>query len=85
MKKIIKVDDFEIELTLKKIKNINLRVFPHSGAIKVSAPIGISDERIQKFIKLKKINFLDCSLIRSNAKKRLFILVEIDVNKISKI
>jgi predicted metal-dependent hydrolase len=54
MKKIIKVDDFEIELTLKKIKNINLRVFPHSGAIKVSAPIGISDERIQKFIKLKK-------------------------------
>ena len=68
MKKIILIDEFEIELTRKKIKNMNLRIFPQSGEIKVSFPIEISDERIYELLTFK-IDWIRKNLRKNHFKK----------------
>lgn len=57
MKKLI-IDDIEIELTKKNIKNINLSVHPPNGKVKVSAPKRVDDETIRKFI-ISKIPWIN--------------------------
>lgn len=47
------VDDVEVTITKKKIKNINLYVKAPDGRVMVSAPIGISDEKIARFVRSK--------------------------------
>lgn len=68
MKKIILIDEFEIELTRKKIKNMNLRIFPQSGKIKVSFPIEISDEKIYELLTFK-IDWIRKNLRKNHSKK----------------
>lgn len=48
----VKVNDLEISLERKRIKNINLRVKPN-GKICVSAPYGVSVARITAFVSSK--------------------------------
>ena len=45
----IKLDDFDAEITHKKIRNINLRVCPPDGKVRISAPLHLSQEKISKF------------------------------------
>lgn len=47
------VNDVEIEVERKPIKNLHLAVYPPNGRVHVSAPLEYSDERITLFI-LKK-------------------------------
>ena len=66
MKKII-IDNIEIKVTRKKVKNINLSVHPPHGEVRISAPFGVKDETIQMFavaklewIKKQQIRLLIC-------------------------
>lgn len=49
----MKVNDIEIEVERKPIKNLHLAVYPPDGRVHVSAPEGYSEEQIRLFI-LKK-------------------------------
>lgn len=51
MKK-LQIEEFEIEFTRKKVKNINLRV-DRSGIVKVSAPYFVSENAVLSFLKIK--------------------------------
>lgn len=48
--KIIKIQNLEIELEKKKIKNMYLRILPPDGRIHISAPYRMSDEKIYAFV-----------------------------------
>ena len=48
------VEDMEVEVTRKSIKNIYLKVSPATGSIRVSAPLHASDRGIQQFIDSRK-------------------------------
>ena len=59
----IKLGDIVVTVTLKKIKNIHLSVYPH-GEVKVSAPLHMNQETVRAFlisklswIKQKKMKF----------------------------
>ena len=49
MNTIIKLDDFEAEVSHKRIKNIHLRVLPPDGKVLISAPFRTKNEVIYKF------------------------------------
>ena len=53
MKKII-VNDIEINLKRKKVKNLNLSVHPPRGEVSLSAPYGTSDKLIREFVLSKE-------------------------------
>lgn len=48
------VDDLEVWVTRKRIKNANLRVKPPDGRIEVSAPFSVSDGFIASFVRSKR-------------------------------
>ena len=48
------IEDIVITLERKKIKNMYLRVLPANGAVKVSAPLFLSDKDIYDFVKSRK-------------------------------
>lgn len=50
---IIEIDGLSIEISKKKIKNMNLRIYPPDGSVKVSAPISFSNELIMQHIQAK--------------------------------
>lgn len=54
MKKQLIIDGIIINLELKNIKNIYLRVIPPNGDVKLSAPSSISDEDLLEFIKSRR-------------------------------
>ena len=56
MEKLI-IEDIEIELTKKKVKNINLSIHAPNGLIKISAPTSMSNEAIRLFV-LSKIPWI---------------------------
>ncbi len=47
---IIEIDGIPIEVVKKPIKNINLRIYPPDGLVKLSAPINISDRFIRQHL-----------------------------------
>ena len=48
------IENIEITLKRKNIKNIYLRVLPPKGEVVISAPLFVSDDDIAKFVKSKK-------------------------------
>lgn len=48
------MDDLQVTLQRKAIKNMYLRVKPPYGEISVSAPLGASDERVASFVRLRR-------------------------------
>ena len=50
------INDVEIEVERKPIKNLHLAVYPPNGRVHVSAPESYSDEQIRLFI-LKKCSY----------------------------
>ncbi len=49
LKNIIKVNDIEILVLKKKIKNFHLNVLPPNGKVRISVPLGTTDEAINTF------------------------------------
>lgn len=49
------VDDLEVWVTRKRIKNVNLRVKPPDGRIEVSAPFAVPDEFVASFVRGKRV------------------------------
>ncbi len=45
----IKLEDIEIDVFLKRIKNINLSVYPPTGRVRISAPFHVSIDNIRTF------------------------------------
>mgnify|MGYP001443646747 CR=1 FL=1 len=45
----LKIQDIEIEVIKKKIKNIHLAVYPPNGRVRLAAPIQVNDESIRLF------------------------------------
>ncbi|MGC1182428.1 M48 family metallopeptidase [Legionella sp.] len=56
---IIEFDGIAIELLRKPVKNINLRIYPPDGLIKVSAPLKFSERLIQQTLERKKTWILE--------------------------
>ena len=72
MNTIIKLDDFEAELSHKRIKNIHLRVLPPHGKVRISAPFRTKHEVIYKFA-YSKLDWIKKQKIRiSNNKHESF-------------
>ncbi len=42
LKSVIEIDDVSIQLTKKRIKNVNFRIYPPDGEVRMSAPIHMS-------------------------------------------
>ena len=47
------VNDIEVSVVKKSIKNMHLYVKPPEGRVEVSAPIHLSDESIELFVRTK--------------------------------
>ena len=72
MNTIIKLDDFEAEVSHKRIKNIHLRVLPPDGKVLISAPFRTKNEVIYKFA-YSKLDWIKKQKIRiSNNKHESF-------------
>ena len=61
------INDIEIEVSKKRIKNMHLSVLPPDGKVRISAPLYIKDEIIKNFavskigwIKSKLVNLKTC-------------------------
>ena len=48
------IDDLEVWVTRKRIKNLHLRVKPPDGRVEVSAPFNLSDAFVTSFIREKR-------------------------------
>ena len=64
------IDNIEIKVTKKKVKNINLSVHPPYGEVRISAPFAVKDETIRLFalaklqwIKKQQIKFKDLEVV----------------------
>lgn len=53
----ILLQDLKIEVTLKNIRNMHLRVYPPDGQVRVTAPIRMDPEKIRKFA-LSKLEWI---------------------------
>lgn len=69
MKKLI-VEDIEIELTKKNIKNINLSIQAPNGIVKISAPKSMNEENIKLFIE-SKIPWIRKQLLRFDYQNKI--------------
>jgi predicted metal-dependent hydrolase len=67
----------QVEIRLKHIKNMYLRVYPAKGKIVVSAPAGLKPEKIESFIRSKK-DWIDQYL---NEKSNILSLDSLDVKE----
>ena len=52
--RLLLVDDLEVWVTCKRIKNVNLRVKPPDGRIEVSAPYRTTDAFVEAFVREKR-------------------------------
>ena len=50
---IIEIDGISIEILRKPIKNMNLRIYPPDGLVKVSAPLSFSEHFIRQYLQEK--------------------------------
>lgn len=57
-----KIPEVNIVVTRKNIKSLHLKVFP-DGTVKVSVPLGVSDEWLNKYLN-KKAEWIEKSLLR---------------------
>lgn len=64
---IIEIDSIPIEIILKPIKRINLRIYPPDGQVKVSAPLHLSERLIRHHLQ-DKISWIAAQRLRIQAK-----------------
>ena len=46
----LEIGDISVDVTFKKIKNLNLRVYPPFGVVRISAPRRMSINTIRDFV-----------------------------------
>ena len=51
---LLQVDDLEVRLTRKGIRNLHLRVKPPDGRVEVSAPWHLADEAVSSFVRERR-------------------------------
>lgn len=51
---ILRVDDLEVSVTRKTMRNMYLRIKPPAGNIEVTAPVRMSDEKIAAFVRERR-------------------------------
>ena len=54
LEELVSVDEFEVWILRKRIKNINLRVKPPDGRIEVSAPLRVDASFVRVFVREKR-------------------------------
>lgn len=66
------IQEIEIEVIRKNVKNINLTVLPPDGRVRVSVPFGLSEERLEEFLRDKAewIRAHQAKVIERAAKKK---------------
>lgn len=69
MKKYLEIHDLKVEVTRKKVKNLNLRVYPSEGRVSLSCPLRTDDYVIKSFLTNKK-NWIDKQLKKGESLKR---------------
>ncbi len=47
------IEDIPIQVCHKKVKNLNLRIYPPNGEVRLSAPLSLSPERVRLFLSQK--------------------------------
>lgn len=60
----IKLDDIEVEVTYKKVKNVNLRVYPADKRVALSCPHTLPDSILKKYLN-NKIGWIKKNLHKS--------------------
>ena len=65
----IKLEDIEIEVFLKRIKNIHLSVYPPTGQVRISAPFYMSIDNIRTFV-ISKIDWIRKQQTRLRTQER---------------
>ena len=50
---VINIEELEIEVELKNVKNINLRIYPPDGRVKISAPRRQNIDAVEKLSRSK--------------------------------
>lgn len=65
----IKLEDIEIEVFLKRIKNIHLSVYPPTGQVRISAPFYMSIDNIRTFA-ISKIGWIRKQQTRLRTQER---------------
>ena len=66
----IKIGDYAIDVVRKDIKNLHLAVYPHSGRIRLSAPLHVDDETIRLHLE-SKLSWINKHLSRFQEVKPL--------------
>lgn len=59
----ITVDDIDVQIIRKKIKNLHLRVYPPDGCVRVTAPLCIKDEEV-RFAIMKRFDWIKKQQLR---------------------
>lgn len=54
LEELVFVDELEVWLVRKRVKNVNLRVKPPDGRIEVSAPLHVDSEFVRSFVREKR-------------------------------
>jgi predicted metal-dependent hydrolase len=53
----LKIDDINIDLVRKKIKNMHLSVYPPDGRVRIAVPLEVDDEAIRLFV-ISKLSWI---------------------------
>jgi len=53
----IVVDDVDVQILRKKIKNVHLRVYSHQGHVRVAAPMHVSDDAVRRLV-IERIDWI---------------------------
>lgn len=65
----LKIQDIDIEVVQKRIKNVNLSVSPPIGHVKVSAPLQMSLDAIKSYV-ISKLNWIRKQQYKFHSQKR---------------
>ena len=64
------INGISVTVQRKKIKNMYLRVIPPEGEVKISAPLFVSDDKINEFVE-SKMDWILAKQIEISEKKYL--------------
>lgn len=70
---ILTIEGIEVEVSLKNVKNLNLRIYPPNGEVRLSAPLALNEERIRLFLheKVDWIRQKQAEVIRQAQRREL--------------
>jgi len=57
------VDDIDVQIVRKRIKNLHLRIYPPDGCVRVTAPMSIRDDEV-RFVVMERFNWIKKQQLR---------------------